>query len=385
MAVQSIPHSFPLGGPACEPTSHVGPAAALPTPVSDIMRLRGRNFAARIMEVLGVSNSPARVIALVQPPGRVRPDASWPLADYIRWWQEDGSKGLSPGSRDTYRAGIKPVVARLGDIPLGEIVTSDIQGVIEAEIARGQSDSSVALVKASIASAMKVAVRDGILAHSPARAVKAPSAGVSDRVPLTAEEHTALCDYLMGPAWCPIYTPIVLMLQVGMRVGEVLAPRACDLSLSGQPPTLRVELQAPRSTTLFGRRARLKTDRSKRTVPLTPVAVEAIERRIALHPRPPTDDDWVLGKTLDAPFSRNGIRKALRAACKGAGVPAIVPHTARRTFVTLARERNVKVEVLVQIIGDSEVTVIKHYAHVGPNDAAAALAMMFAPRAQSTT
>ena len=328
-----------------------------------------------------MSQSPARVIALVQPPTRDRPDASWLLARYLEWWIEIGAAGLAPESRRTYRYISRCVVEDVGDIPIGELTPADLQQTIGRMQAAGRSDATVYLVKAGISSALGTAVRLGLLGSNPAGGVAVKPPEAADRTVLTPAQVSRLVGYLTDvKVWSPVNAVVAMMLQTGVRIHEAVAPRASDLVLDGDAPVLHVQWQAAYDRDRGWHRRRPKSKRSRRSIPLPAEAVELVRRRLELHPRPADGEDWALGSTLGRPYSDTAISSALRKACQVTGAPVICPHECRTTYATNLARLGVDVVTLASLLGDTTETVTRHYVKTDPATAAAAVARLFAPR-----
>lgn len=324
--------------------------------------------------------APARLAVLPQPTPRERPSADWPLALYLEWWLKFGAPDLAPSSRDTYRHVARRILDELGAVPIGEVQTADIQTVIGRMLADGLAESTVYLARCGLSSALSAAVRFGALASNPARGVRSPIPEAPERTVLTRDQVGALLTHLDNTdPWPPVNAVLSLMLLSGVRVGEATGPRIADLQLAGPRPVMRVEYQASIVTGQGWHRRRPKTRRSRRTVPLVPAVVTAIERRLSLHPRTPEGDDWALGSTLAKPFGKTAVSMALRSACKASGVPVITPHECRTSFATAAAEAGVSIAVLAQILGDRSEVVLKHYVKARDGAAADAMAMVYAP------
>lgn len=350
------------------------------SPKSDpgIMPPMVRDLARRIQEVMRMP-APARLIALPQPPARVRPSADWPLADYLEWWLQFGAPDLAPSSRETYRHVARRILDNLGTVPIGQLRTADIQTVIGGMLADGLSEATVYLARCGLSSALSAAVRFDALAVNPCRGVRSPIPSAPDRTVLTRGQTDALIATLASAdPWPPVNAVLTLMLTTGVRVGEAIAPLIENIRLS-PPYALHVEWQGSKIRGQPWVRRRPKTKRSRRTITLAPVTIAAIERRLALHPRLPSNDDWPLGATLARPFGKSAVSMALRSACKDAGVPIITPHECRTTFATNAHAAGVKDATLEYILGDTYAVIRRHYLKVHEGAAAEAIAMMFAP------
>ena len=121
-------------------------------------------------------------------------------------------------------------------------------------------------------SALAQAVRWGLIARNPAAAIDRPRAGGSETVirALSADEVAAL---LAAARETWLYEVILLAVATGLRRGELLALRWSDLDL--ESGLLSVNRAIEETGAGIGFKAP-KTARSRRTLPLPQIAVEAL-------------------------------------------------------------------------------------------------------------
>lgn len=163
-----------------------------------------------------------------------------------------------------------------------------------------------------------------------------------------------------GPKPTPDMPDIIdLLLATGCRIGEVLALRWSDLDLDATPPTLSVSGTIKTETGKGTyRKAKPKSDASKRTLALPPFAASVLTERRANQPPNP----------LDAVFAtRNGtwhqvgnIERRWRAIRADTGLEWVTPHTFRKAVATLI-DRGVDSQTAARVLGHTSDAITKEF------------------------
>jgi site-specific recombinase XerD len=118
------------------------------------------------------------------------------------------------------------------------------------------------------------------------------------------------------------YAPVQLMLQTGLRVGEVAALRRRDIALRDRAGTVRV---------------RSGKGLKEREVPLNATARRALRQLLAQEPATPSDAA-VFRSGRNAAMPVRSIQNVIAALVRRAGLarPGITAHSLRHTFARLA-------------------------------------------------
>jgi site-specific recombinase XerD len=135
-----------------------------------------------------------------------------------------------------------------------------------------------------------------------------------------------------------------LMLDVGLRVGEVAALRVGDLSLAADGQTVRL-------------RVRGKGEK-ERFVWLLPETMSIVQTWLAQ--RPEMEDDALFTTHRKKGFSERGIQERLTHYCRQAGVE-VSPHQLRHTFGRRMAEGKMPVTSLAALMGHAQVTTTQTY------------------------
>ena len=189
--------------------------------------------------------------------------------------------------------------------------------------------------------------------------------------PLSSEETRMLLNEARGDRLEALY---VLAVTTGMRRGEVLGLKWSDIDLEKATVSVRRTL----TRTDNGKRVTLgdpKTKRSRRTIRLTPQAVEALrvhlEKQLqemeALGDRY-SDQGLVFTTEAGTPINPSNLRqRSLAPLLKRAGLPHIRFHDLRHTCATLLLSKNVHPKFVQELLGHATIAItLDTYSHVLP-------------------
>jgi len=317
------------------------------------------------------------------------------LVEHLRAWH---AKSVVPHRRPEtariYLSMIDKHVApsSIASLPLQKVRTSDLEHLYATV---KLSPSSVTVLHAVIGRALKMAVRDKLLAANPAAAVEdRPRVNDDHR---TAIEHCWSADEARRvmtaakKAGTQASAFVALLLDTGARKSEALGLTWDRVDLAAG--TVRIERQLEP-----GRRERpewgpLKTKRSRRTVDLNAETVA----RLKAHKRDQAalkmanrttyqDHGLVFAKEAEdctKPTAALGqpclalAGRHFRRVVKAAGVKLIKVHGTRHTAATLLLQAGVPVQVVAERLGHAQISMtLEVYAHALPGmgrDAAARL------------
>ena len=137
------------------------------------------------------------------------------------------------------RANARSRRPRLGAIPLAKITPEHVRALLRKLAAGGLSATTVAMVRDTLATAFRRAVKDRIIAFSPLDAVDTVPRSKPHSYALTAEQARAL---LHAAAGDPLEALYVVALRAGLRRSELLRLRWRDIDLDAGTLTVRLSL-----------------------------------------------------------------------------------------------------------------------------------------------
>lgn len=236
------------------------------------------------------------------------------LGTYLRRWLDDVRPNLAPETWRKHeshcRVHLEPA---LGHVRLSELSVADIRRYVAGSTLHPQS---VRHHRATLRRALADAYRDGLVTRNVAALAEPPKMTKRERPVLTAAQVRIL---LEGTKDDPLHALWVLAATTGMRLGEMLAltwedvelgdgsatsaenaggpiavdghdrrqwrggtasllggaPADADSRYRGRSPHVTIHSTLHRENRQWVRRPP-KTERSRRTIPLTPLAVEAL-------------------------------------------------------------------------------------------------------------
>jgi integrase len=352
--------------------------------------------------------------------GEYRPQARLGFASYARTcmasYQGRTSKAIDPITRADYLARLEQdAIPFFNETPLGTIEPADIKAFCahvagrrpscrkcrgraakraECKACKGTGEregtvsaNTVRLALAPLKVVLATAFEDGVIRVNPAAGVRVltprpqTAAEVDDdedgpvKAMSEAEAAAVLAAIAGKKTWERWWLFFLLLLELGLRIGEIVELRWRDVDLEGG--TVRVRRGFYR-----GRVGPPKTRFGRRTLKLTPSAKEALKRR--RESCRAGDGDLVLtnasGGRVDA---SNLMRDVLKPAARVAGVGDWVGfHTFRHTCATLLFVKakwNPK-QVQLWLGHHSAAFTVDRYVHLLPADLPPAVELVGAPQ-----
>lgn len=297
-----------------------------------------------------------------------------PLASYARHWLEVIAPTKTSGkTRERYAELIeKHILPNIGNIEIQKLDGTRIDAFY-AKLGKsgrldgkgGLSAQTVRHIHRLLSQILSSAVKAGKLRQSPMVAVQTtPKVRKPDIQVLSEDELAALLQHLKGHT---LYMPVLLAASTGMRRGEVLGLRWCDVVLD------KSTLQISQVVELLKDRISVKepkTERSRRTIALPAMVTEALrlhrkeqwEHCLKLGAQRfelvfPTHD----GKVMDP----HRFSKAFTREVGAAKIPHVTFHGLRHTHITHLLKSGVPVHVVSERAGHASPTVtLNVYAHL---------------------
>jgi integrase len=241
------------------------------------------------------------------------------------------------------RVHILPVI---GALTLARLTPAHLQTLYTRKRNEGMPPTSVHHLHAVLHGMLKCAVKWGMVTRNVADAVDPPRLIRRRMVPLDQDDVQRL---LAGLNDHSLETLVILALNTGMRLGELLALRWRDIHLSER----YIEVTA----TLLkdGKTSTPKTPGSQRRVALSETAIRALSH---------------LERSLDRvfPFTHSQVDYRYSKIAHELTLPARRFHDLRHTFATLLLAKNVPAKIVQETLGHANIsTTLDLYSHVSPS------------------
>ena len=286
------------------------------------------------------------------------------VREYGQQWRVSQLQHAASTARDVEGALRVHLYPALGDRPIGSVRPSDVQGWV-AGLTKTLGPATVTKTYSFLATMMKAAVRDGLIAKTPCVDIHLPKIAKKRVVPLTIEQVAKLLEAVPEQ-----YRPLIhFFAGTGARAREAFGVTLDRVDFLRRHVTIDRQLATRNGEAAW---KAPKTVSSVRTVPLDDGVLEALSRHLAANPRTGglifTTPD---GKALDVTRAYGGGPKVgwFRKAARAAGLSdEITLHDLRHFYASLLIRNGANVKLVQARLGHKSATeTLDTYGHLWPD------------------
>ena len=288
------------------------------------------------------------------------------LSCYItEWMQTFKAYSVKQSTYDRLLTSAKALEGfQIASMPIGEITSVHIQKYVNELAEYGYGLSTIKKQMRIVTAPLKQAAALHQIPADPAVGIRLPTKEnvKKDERAVEAyspEEQEALFRVLDTNSR-PGFAAIALMIETGLRVGEVLALRWKDVQISRKRLTVRATVVRLANKKLSYVQDSAKSASSNRTLPLTPRAISLLERL-----QQQRINEWVFNNVDNERLSYEALRFQTRKLCAEAKVEYRGEHVFRHTFATNCYYKGVDVKILSRLLGHADVNITYNiYIHL---------------------
>lgn len=259
----------------------------------------------------------------------------------------------------------------LGNMPINKIKALHCQEVLNEMSDRGLSKGSQKGVKALLGSILLSACDNDMLSANPMkRTVETIGDDPEERITLSRQDEQKLFSRLKKSKH---YYLFVLVIQTGLRVGEVIGLKWSDIDF------VKGTLTVNRSVSYIKEEKKYvefppKTKAGHRTIPLTQIALNALmqvkqKRALSNQSINILYADYVFTTKSGLPVSKAYLDNALKVFCEKEGIAVISMHNLRHTFASRCIEAGMRPKSLQKILGHSDISItMNRYVHTSEEE-----------------
>jgi integrase len=287
--------------------------------------------------------------------------------EYFAHWLDSEKHYLATKTHERYasllRSHVTPVI---GQMLLWRITADHIEQVYERVRASGLSQRTCLHVHRVLHTAFAAAVRRKKLKENVVGYLRAPRVENRERAPISSEQVRLLIEATQGTR---LAVPVALAAVTGLRRGELLALRWCNVSLEPKKGSLYVA-EALEQTRQCGVRFKEPKGKSKRCIPLSPESVAILTahktaqdeaKRRAAHAY--TDNDLVFRNPDGSPWPPDTFSKQFGDIARLVGMQGFRFHDVRHAFATLTLADGRPIKEVQLLMGHSTAnTTLAFYA-----------------------
>jgi integrase len=289
-------------------------------------------------------------------------DSKVRLADWIEHWI---TTALEASDRKQSTKLLYATLARkhlipapLGTTPLDRLRKSHIDGLLVKLRGQRLSDSTVRQIYTILRAILADAKLDGLVADNAAVRVKRPRVARTEAKHLSADEVTVVLAAAEGLRYRAV---LVLIAATGLRRGEALALRWEHVDFSDGRLRVSHTLSRLGGDLVI---SEAKTDRSRRTVPLSPPIVSMLKAHKAAQAaeRLRAGDQWresglVFTTEFGTPVEPRNILRTIETSAAKVGLKDVGVHTLRHSAATAWLDAGVHIKAVADLLGHSSISV----------------------------
>jgi integrase len=291
------------------------------------------------------------------------------LSDYLDVWLRSIEGSVRPKTLQTIRMYVRlHIIPDLGKSRLDKLQPQRVQALLDAKLKAGLAPQTVIHIRAILRRALGRAVRYGWIHRNVAALTDPPRLERFEIKPFLPDEARAFLDAARGDDLEALYK---LALSTGLRQGELLGLKWEDLSLDS------AELRVNHALQRYGGALHLvppKTARSRRSVPIPALAIEAlrVHRAKQRDARLLAGARWhetglVFTTKSGTPIEPTNATRSFKRLLARAGIRQIRFHDLRHSCATLLLVQGVSPRVVMEILGHSQISLTMNtYSHVIP-------------------
>jgi len=288
------------------------------------------------------------------------------LADYIVEWMDTYKRTtVKQSTFDRLQTSVAALEGYgIASMSIGEITSTHIQKYVNELTEQGYALTTIKKQMRIVTAPLKQAAALHLIPANPAVGIVLPSRcnvrKESKAVEAYTPEEQAALMAILQTHGRKAYDVIALILETGLRAGEALALRWKDVHIEQKRLYVRSTVVRLANKKQSFVQDSAKSESSRRTIPLTPKALEILKRLFDVR-----KSEWAFDDGSGEHLSYEALRWGTRKACEAAGVEYRGEHVFRHTFATNCYHKGIDVKILSKLLGHADVNITYNiYVHL---------------------
>jgi integrase len=284
-------------------------------------------------------------------------------------WLETVKPTIRPRTYESYELHVRHHLnPEIGNIRLSALRPEHVRGLLKRKLDSGLSPQTVIHMRTVLNTALRQAIGDRLLSWNPVSSVKRPKVRRRVYRQFTPEQARA---FLAAAEKTRLGAAFAIGLSLGLRRGEVLGLRWCDIDLEAL--TLRVEQTIQRVRAKVVGTARFLVAEPRRTLVLPAMLVLVLRRHRArqAQERLAAGTDWhdtgglVFTTPRGGPIEPRDVQAEFKATLAAAQLPDMRLHDLRHAAATFLIAQGLPLRLVMEVLGHSTIALTANtYGHI---------------------
>jgi integrase len=289
------------------------------------------------------------------------------VGTFLEEWLAEVEHSVRPSTYASYRSYTQNhLIPGLGAIKLHDLNAAHINRLLREKEAAGLASRTCAYMRAILRKALNEAINLDLVQANAASRSRAPVQQTKQVIPLTADQVRHFLTFTRDDWYGPLFH---VAIGTGLRQGELLGLRREDVDLDNAVLRVRFALQRINGKPTF---VEPKTQRSRRTLALDPLTVDALRRQEdrQLEARRAAGERWqewnlVFTSTVGTPLNPSNVTHALQRLLEKAGLPRQRFHDLRHCAASLLLAEGADLRTIMDVLGHSQISLTANlYTHL---------------------
>ena len=295
---------------------------------------------------------------------------NWLVRDYLDYWlKQVAVYKIRTTTWESYEVSIRLYIKpALGRKKLNELGVRDVTKALDELERKGVPGRVRQRFKQVLSSCLSHAVREEVVFRNVAMLAKMPKVSSAPTIPWSAEQAAYFLEKTKNEKY---FVAFLIMITYGLRVGEMLGLRWSDIDFENNVFIVRQQIVRTMGKLVI---QTVKTDSSRRQLPLVPAVKEAllnhaVKNAVKPHLFAPqrelSAEGLVITTSLGTPLEAGLFRRRhFQRLITKYRMPPIKLHGLRHTAATILKDMGVPVKDVQEILGHTDIsTTLKVYQH----------------------
>lgn len=293
------------------------------------------------------------------------------VEEFLKRWLETTLKpNAKPRSFESFETIVNlHIVPTIGRVRLDRVAPQHVAGMLDKLRKADFSPQTIVNVRTVLRAALNQALKWGLVARNAAALVDPPRIPRPKIHTLSSEDARRFLEMAKGGRFEAVY---VIALNLGMRRGEILGLRWCDVDSEQRLLRLNQALQRLKGGLQI---TELKTERSRRVIAMPDSVVRALRGRRARQAQERLasglrwqDTELVFTMANGAPIEPITLHRDFKRLLSTAKLPTAMRfHDLRHSAASLLLAEGVHLRVIMELLGHSSISLTANtYSHVMP-------------------